>query len=52
MTLLTLYALIGATMSLIESQGRCPSASLAVLWPLALVAIVGGVILGDAEVKE
>lgn len=47
MTLLTLYALIGVSMSLIESQGRRPSASLAILWPLAIVAVVGGVVLGD-----
>jgi hypothetical protein len=49
MTLLTTYALIGATMSLIGSQGRRPSFELVVLWPLALVAVLGGLVLGRLE---
>jgi hypothetical protein len=51
MTLLTTYALIGATMSLIGSQGRRPSFELVVLWPLALVAIFSSVVLWEAEVR-
>jgi hypothetical protein len=44
MTFLTLYLLIGLCISLIESPTR-PSIDLALLWPLALVAVLGGVIL-------
>jgi hypothetical protein len=48
MTILTLHLLIGLCISLIESPMR-PSVDLALLWPLALVAVLGGVVLGSLE---
>lgn len=45
MTLITLYALIGATLSLLEAQGRRPSFSLVCLWPMAVMVVV----LGELE---
>lgn len=48
MTLLTLYALIGATLSLHEAQGWRPSFSLACLWPMAVVVMV----LGELKLEE
>lgn len=49
MTALYTYLLTGLCFSLIESQGRRPSFSLTLLWPMALVAISGSVFLGDVE---
>jgi hypothetical protein len=48
MMFLTLYLLIGLCISLIESPTR-PSVDLVLLWPLALVAVLGGVVLGRLE---
>lgn len=45
MTLLTLYVLIGATLSLQEARGERPSFSLALLWPMAVMVMV----LGELE---
>jgi hypothetical protein len=50
MMFLTLYLLIGLCISLIESPTR-PSIDLALLWPLALVAIFSSVVLWEAEVR-
>ena len=41
------YLLIGMCFSLVESRGGRPSVSLALLWPIALVPVVCGVVLGD-----
>jgi hypothetical protein len=44
---MTAYLLIGLCFSLMESQGRRPSISLVLLWPMAVAAISGSVVLGD-----
>lgn len=52
MHLLTLYAVIGVSFTLIEAQGRRPCIDLAFLWPLALVTEVCGVVLDNLEAGE
>lgn len=47
MTLLYTYLLIGLSFTLIESQGRRLSLEIIWLWPMALVSVFCGVVLGD-----
>lgn len=43
------YLLIGLCFSLVDSRGGRPSVSLALLWPMALVPVFCGVVLGGDE---